>query len=464
MNSLEYYSTVNAQCTNVTAICCLLPNTMEDVVSCPVPKSPAYVFGEYVLRPMLDKSIEVCSHTFGFFKRGVIYTDAIFSRTLNILPGAYAQEENDIGFVVASFSSKRPKNYLPCDGSMKSKAEYKELYEILKGQNPPQEKSDEFRLPNCIDYFLTGTEDPQEIGKPYAAMTALPKEAAFQVISGGAHIHVIDPSGWHEHQLDPAGEHGHIIDKSGEHTHNSSEEGAHTHTADMCQSHDHEIQEDGGHSHEIDRFGDHDHSSEGYNRLLHIPEDSMGVVKETAMGINKPNLALSKAIKPAGAHTHTMGKAGHHKHTMKGSGVHTHSINEVGKHGHVLSKEASHAHTASPIPAHSHKITPGGVHTHAFALSGDHSHAIIGGDAETKPRHIKVFYYIKAKHTNEPSECMIWKILPNIINRTIEIAGREALVALVASLGIGATITALVRKCYVRRDQRNIIMLRDLPR
>ncbi len=55
-----------------------------------IPKSPAEVIGERVLRPMIDKIYNFSIYTFQCTQSGFSALDAVFSRILNILPTAYA--------------------------------------------------------------------------------------------------------------------------------------------------------------------------------------------------------------------------------------------------------------------------------------------------------------------------------------------------------------------------------------
>lgn len=369
-----------------------------------IPKTPAYVFGEQVVKPMLDTGVWTCSRALDLLRQSALYVDAVFTRALNILPGAAAQQcsgKDDgvpIGFVVASFSSEIPPGYLLCDGSWRSKSVYKDLWEILfkNHGSTVSNDGDNFQIPNCIDLFLTGTNKMQEIAKQYGATTGLPKKL-FQITKGGAHAHVTDSSGQHDHQSNVAGEHSHKLDGTGEHTHTISDEGSHEHTTHQAGSHKHGIDKDGGHRHDIYGVGDHNHNPDvNLKLLLHYAKDCSGTVVQTDKDCSEPSLFRAGAIKSAGAHSHDMAWNGEHQHSMDNSVDHEHGMSKEGKHKHSLSKEA-HTHGMSPSPEHSHKINFGGMHTHNIAASGDHVHEITGGDDETKPRHTKAFFLIKAQ-------------------------------------------------------------------
>ena len=56
-----------------------------------IPKTPAEVLGERVLRPLIDLTYDGAVRVFGIIKAGCAKIDAVFSRALQILPVAYAE-------------------------------------------------------------------------------------------------------------------------------------------------------------------------------------------------------------------------------------------------------------------------------------------------------------------------------------------------------------------------------------
>ncbi len=60
-----------------------------------IPKSPAEVFGERVLRPLIDKTCSLTSSVFQLVKRGVFAFDGMLSRSLQILPVANGESRSE---------------------------------------------------------------------------------------------------------------------------------------------------------------------------------------------------------------------------------------------------------------------------------------------------------------------------------------------------------------------------------
>jgi hypothetical protein len=111
----------------------------------------------------------------------------------------------------------------------------------------------------------------------------------------------------------------------------------------------------------------------------------------------------------AGNHGHDINMVSGHIHNMSLTGSHIHRHNgpdnqensyvgkgqgrhQLGPHegpaygGFVLQKAGDHMHT----------IQEAGAHSHSMSSSGEHSHSVLsGGDAETRPKNIAVYYYIK---------------------------------------------------------------------
>jgi hypothetical protein len=60
-----------------------------------IPKTPFEIFGERIIRPLIDTTYDFSSRTFQVLKRGVSFWDNIFSRALNFLPVAKASQSSD---------------------------------------------------------------------------------------------------------------------------------------------------------------------------------------------------------------------------------------------------------------------------------------------------------------------------------------------------------------------------------
>lgn len=58
-----------------------------------IAKTPAEVFGERVLRPLIDITYSGVVRAFQILKAGCLGVDAVFSRVINVLPTAYAETD-----------------------------------------------------------------------------------------------------------------------------------------------------------------------------------------------------------------------------------------------------------------------------------------------------------------------------------------------------------------------------------
>jgi microcystin-dependent protein len=127
-----------------------------------------------------------------------------------------------------------------------------------------------------------------------------------------------------------------------------------------------------------------------------------------------------------GNHTHTTDDQGSHSHATDVQGDHTHTTDVQGNHTHNFTVNTNsndnwgpnwaltgpynptsgltrsttaagdHSHTTTVGGSHSHTTTTAGSHSHTTTVSGDHSHTINGGDLETRPNNIALYYIIKA--------------------------------------------------------------------
>lgn len=80
-----------------------------------ISKTPAEVFGEKVLRPMLDQATSFGGRVFSILKNGGSYFDQTLTRMMQIFPGVSASETGQIAF----FEKKCPEgweDYLPAEG------------------------------------------------------------------------------------------------------------------------------------------------------------------------------------------------------------------------------------------------------------------------------------------------------------------------------------------------------------
>lgn len=275
-------------------------------------------------------------------------------------------DDNPIGTVIATFSSKAPDDYLRCDGAQYHKDAYPELYDALGEEY--RVGGGIFRVPDCEGLFLRGTNDVSKIGERFEYTTGAPRNNPFKAKDSGVHVHTTHLSGEHSHKLDLSGEHTHSVTSEGQHVH--------------------EINIDGEHSHTMKTGGRHNHNageSDEYQLLAKI--DGTGTA--TAGGTcsdpleKKPNLMKMWPNRWHGGHEHEINDNGGHTHSMKSEGSHAHTLNTVDPHTHTVSTET----------AHSHKISS----------AGEHVHEIVGGDAETSPKNMKVAYLIKAKRAENGS-------------------------------------------------------------
>lgn len=108
--------------------------------------------------------------------------------------------------------------------------------------------------------------------------------------------------------------------------------------------------------------------------------------------------------KNSGIHNHSgnTGSSGQHSHLMNAAGSHTHNICGTGQEsGWGCAENGTgdpyHGIRNDPAGQHSHSINENGGHTHSLTTSnnGNHQHRIDGGDVETRPRNIAVYFYVK---------------------------------------------------------------------
>jgi hypothetical protein len=61
-----------------------------------IPKSPAFIFGEVIVRPTIDASIALCKHVWSTISWGFASLDNVCTRIFNFIPGAQAKLIPDI--------------------------------------------------------------------------------------------------------------------------------------------------------------------------------------------------------------------------------------------------------------------------------------------------------------------------------------------------------------------------------
>lgn len=220
-------------------------------------------------------------------------TPALFMISLpKIVDASQVNDEVPVGFIMPYASSgKTPEEmgYLRCDGEKYLKADYRELYEALKGHC--EEEGESFQVPDYRGLFLRGANQLEDIGKYSEDSTRMPR-MPFQVTEEGTHRHVAQPSGEHNHITHPAGEHSHKMDTAGKHDHTIN---TRVYPPELyCRT-----------------VNDH-----------HFP--NCGYMKDNA----KADLA--------GAHVHNITSGGAHFHETNNGGVHVHGIHESGAHIHDI--------------------------------------------------------------------------------------------------------------------------------
>jgi microcystin-dependent protein len=129
-----------------------------------------------------------------------------------------------------------------------------------------------------------------------------------------------------------------------------------------------------------------------------------------------------------GDHSHTTNIQGDHQHTTDVQGNHTHWVSSAPRddgngggcmtfeqmyglwadsggytdydpgypYGRNIGYSGNHSHTTNVTGNHSHTTNLTGNHSHTTNITGNHSHTISGGDLETRPKNIALYYIIKA--------------------------------------------------------------------
>jgi hypothetical protein len=105
-----------------------------------IPKTPFEIFGERIIRPLIDTTYDFSSRTFQVLKSGFSFLDNIFSRTLIFLPVAKASQSIDDQSIVTEESDKTLKVYTqpPCDALLALNKALND-YQENSGQIAPSE-------------------------------------------------------------------------------------------------------------------------------------------------------------------------------------------------------------------------------------------------------------------------------------------------------------------------------------
>ncbi|MCI5136584.1 MAG: tail fiber protein [Candidatus Electrothrix sp. AW2] len=246
-----------------------------------------------------------------------------------------------VGSLVFLASEKAPAGYLYCDGSVRSRTEYNELFAAIGTTWGAGDGSSTFNLPDLRGEFIrvwskNGAVDAgRKVGQAQGQSTSMPN-AQFETVAEGGHTHGITASG--NQTTSRFANHNHAVRTAGNHRHQIT-----TVTKGSCQ----------------DRitlpFG------------ATIP--AFAIIRCNQQygkkGITGYSFVSGSQSKPATAvnKNGSIVTAGNHTHMTKGNGAHTHTVSS---------------------------------HTHPLAEAMPHTHNITGGDQETRPRNQALACYIKA--------------------------------------------------------------------
>lgn len=180
-------------------------------------------------------------------------------------------------------ASEKPLNqdYMLCDGRALSRAEYRELFEVIGTTWGEGDKKSTFHIPDLRGVFprfldfKKGIDSSRKLGLIQEDSTKMPN-LGFKLSDDGKHSHIIDPNGQHLHTMDRTGNHNHLTEKD-------------------------------------------------YKHALKV--DGQGTVPGVdTIGPIEPNLLSSRPMKDSGTHVHKIDSNGEHTHKVKEVGHHTHLI------------------------------------------------------------------------------------------------------------------------------------------
>jgi len=209
-----------------------------------------------------------------------------------------------VGSLIFMALETPPPGYLYCDGSVRSRTEFKELFKAIGITWGQGDGSTTFNLPDLRGEFIrvwsknSGSVDVnRRLGQAQGQTTAMPN-SPFAAITAGGHGHTVSHNDRHNHSTDDVGIHHHNITGG---------------------SHKHDIQG----------------NSPGFNRPV-----------PSVTGIPPARTALRD-----------------HDVQTKHSDHHDHTVDDNGKHHHTVSFEKTHNHTLSLADNHPHAISGGDAET-----------------------------------------------------------------------------------------------------
>ena len=119
------------------------------------------------------------------------------------------------------------------------------------------------------------------------------------------------------------------------------------------------------------------------------------------VGVESPWSTAFKAAMKAhagGRHDHggNTSDAGEHQHRIEGKELRTSNVNNIGNQVNG----ANWAYEIAPGNRYQGITNRAGDHHHAIATEADHEHTLEGGDSETAPKHVRLYYIICASSTS----------------------------------------------------------------